>query len=244
MSPSGPLLNHPLRWVCRPMARLVLFVTLLLAAFVVGLWVLPAAPLWNVEHWRSDGSVWDPLLFVLFFGMAALLFVPRPALAAAAGVVFSVPLALSVVVVGTGLGSGVAFGLARLLGREAVGPRLRRGRLETLDSLFARHGFIATVVCRLLPPLPYAMINYGAGVTRVRTVSFLVGTAVGTLPANVAYVTVGSALVADPASGVLTWMGPILAVVVLAVLAWFGRRHVLAPSTHGGEPANVDTSSR
>ncbi|WP_187351859.1 TVP38/TMEM64 family protein [Allosaccharopolyspora coralli] len=227
------------------MARLAVFATLLLAALVVGLWARPVAPLLNADQWRSDGDVWTPLLFVLVFGVAALLFVPRPALSAAAGAVFSLPVALPVVVLGTVFGAGVAFWLARLLGRDAVGPWLREGRLETLDALSVRRGFTATVVCRLLPLLPYAVVNYGAGVTRVRTVPFLAGTAVGTLPANIAYVTIGSALVVDTASGLVTWLGFAVAVVVLSALAWFGRRRVLpgAASARGWEPLEAESSS-
>lgn len=246
MSRGGSWRGGPLTWMRRPMARLAVFATLLLAALIVGLSARPVAPLLNADQWSSDGDVWTPLLFVLFFGVAALFFVPRPALATAAGVVFSAPVALPVVVVGTVFGAGVAFGLARLLGRDAVEPRLREGRLEALDALFARRGFTATVVCRLLPLLPYAVVNYGAGVTRVRTVPFLAGTAVGTLPANVAYVAIGGALVADTASGLVTWLGLAIAVVVLAVLAWFGRRRVIpgAASARGQKPLEAESSSR
>ncbi|GAB3685437.1 hypothetical protein GCM10027597_35930 [Saccharopolyspora tripterygii] len=227
------------------MVRLALLGVLLLAAGAVALWMRPAAPLLNVEHWRSGGDVWTPLLFVLFFGVAALLFVPRPALAAVAGVVFDLPVALPVVVAGTVFGAGVAFGLARMLGRDAVAPRLNKGRLETLDSLFARRGFTATVVCRLLPLLPYAVINYGAGVTRVRSMAFLAGTAVGTLPANIAYVTVGGALVGVTASNLVIWLGAVVAVIAVVALAWFGRRRLLsAASMPAEESFQADVSSR
>lgn len=212
-------------WLSRPRVRLGLLGALLLAAILIGLWG-PVGDLLNVERWRGDGGVVTPLLFAAVFGVAALLFVPRPALATAAGALFSVPVALCIVVAGTVLGAGIAFGLARMLGRDAIAPRLGRGRLEVADSLFARHGFTATVVCRLLPLLPFAVINYAAGVTRVRATEFLAGTAVGTLPANVAYVLFGGALVAGADAGMGLALVGVGAVGVLALLAWLASQRM------------------
>ncbi|SFT08323.1 TVP38/TMEM64 family protein [Saccharopolyspora flava] len=197
-------------------ARSWLLLALLAAAVGVGLWLVPGTSLLQVESWRSA-----PWLFLLFFAVAALVFVPRPALAAVAGTLFSPPIALLVVVAGTVSGAGLAFGIARLLGRDALAPRLRRGRLETLDSLFARRGFTATVLCRLLPVIPYGVINYAAGVTRIRLAPFLAGTAVGTLPANLTYITAGNALTSGTWTPFL-WLA--LAAAALLAATWGARR--------------------
>lgn len=174
---------------------------------------------------------------MLFFGVAALIFVPRPALAAVAGLLFSTPIALVVVVAGTVFGAGLAFGIARTLGRDALARRLRRGRLNTLDSLFAQRGFMATVLCRLLPVLPYAVVNYGAGVTRMGILPFLAGTAVGTLPANIAYVTAGSVV----ASGASWTLGSWLALGVVAVLgAGWGVRRLMGAKLMAAEGNHVE----
>ncbi|MDI2028248.1 VTT domain-containing protein [Saccharopolyspora sp. TS4A08] len=198
--------------------RLWLLVALLVVASGVGLWLVPGSSLLQVEQWRSA-----PWLFLLFFAFAALAFVPRPALAAVAGMLFTPAIALLVVVAGTVSGAGLAFGIARLLGREAIAPRLRSGRLEALDSLFARRGFTATILCRLLPVVPYGVVNYGAGVTRVRPLPFLAGTAVGTLPANLTYITAGNALTSGTWTPLL-WLA--LAAVALAAATWGARRLV------------------
>lgn len=235
-------LSRAAAWLSRPGVRLGLLGALLLAAIPIGLWS-PLGDLLNVERWRGDGGAVTPLLFAAVFGLAALVFVPRPALATAAGALFSVPLALPVVVAGTVLSAGVAFGLARLLGRDAIAPRLGRGRLEVVDSLFARHGFTATVVCRLLPLLPFAVINYAAGVTRVRATAFLSGTAVGTLPANVAYVMFGGALVAGADVGMGRVLVGVGAVVVLAVLAWLARQRMARFTGHRADVTDPEAAA-
>lgn len=70
------------------------------------------------------------------------------------------------------------------------------------------------MICRLLPIVPYGVVNYGAAVTRVRLLPFLAGTAVGTLPANIAYITAGNALAADADWMPMLWIGPSLAILV------------------------------
>ncbi len=212
-----------------PFLRLAVLVIGLAVALAVGWWLGPDTPLLDIRTWRGESSAWRPLLFVLLFGVAALVFTPRPALSAIAGILFTLPVAVPVVVAGTVLGAGLAFGIARLLGREALAPLLRKGRLNALDSAFARRGFTATVICRLLPVLPYGVVNYGAGVTRVRLLPFLAGTAVGTLPANIAYITAGSALTAGDGWMPAIWFA--LAVVALVFVGWLARRLVHARSS-------------
>lgn len=117
---------------------------------------------------------------------------------------FALPVALPVVIAGTVLGAAMSFGLARVLGRPQSALALRGDRLQRLDALLARRGFVATVLARIVPVVPFAVVNYAAGITRVRTLPFLAGAAVGTLPANVSYVMFGGALVAD--SGIGGWL--------------------------------------
>lgn len=209
-----------------PLLRLAVLLAGLVIALAAGLWLGHAPPLLDVHRWRDEGGPWAPLLFVLFFGVAALVFAPRPALSALAGMLFTLPVALLVVLTGTVLGAGLAFGIARLLGRDAIAPRLRAGRLQKLDSVFAHRGFTATVICRLLPVLPYSVVNYGAGITQVGLVPFLAGTAVGTLPANLVYITAGNALVAGTTWQIMMWLA--LAAAVLVAAGWAARTSSLA----------------
>ena len=47
---------------------------------------------------------------------------------------------------------------------------------------------------RLLPPVPFAVVNYGAGLTTVRAGPFLAATALGVLPASVVYASIGGSV--------------------------------------------------
>ncbi|MDA3624040.1 VTT domain-containing protein [Saccharopolyspora sp. WRP15-2] len=216
-----------------PKVRFALAGVLVLLFLVAAFWLRQNGSVLALDEWRRASGPWVPLLFTFVFGLLTLFFVPRPALAAAAGALFSLPVALPVVVAGTVLGAAAAFGLARALGREPLAPLLRRSRIQQLDSFLVRRGFVATVVCRLVPVVPFAAVNYAAGITGVRTLPFLAGTAVGTVPANLSYVMFGGALVADAGTGL--WLALALGGVVLIglVLARAARKHL--PAFQRGE---------
>ena len=69
---------------------------------------------------------------------------------------------------------------------------------------------------RLLPPVPFAVVNYGAGMTTVRAAAFLAGTALGVLPASVVYASIGGSAALH--GGTFPWILT-SAVIVLAVIA-------------------------
>jgi uncharacterized membrane protein YdjX (TVP38/TMEM64 family) len=68
-------------------------------------------------------------------------------------------------------------------------PRVRR-----IDDFIERRGFFAVLYIRLAPGIPYHLVNYGAGLTRLRPRDMAAGTAVGALPRTFAYVALGGSL--------------------------------------------------
>ncbi|MGW4116263.1 TVP38/TMEM64 family protein [Actinosynnema sp. NPDC004786] len=151
----------------------------------------------RLRDWADDRGPWGPVAFVLLCAVGTAAFFPKPVLATASGLLFGVLPGLVVAVVGCTAGALIAFGAARLLGRRSVARWLGSGRLATLDAVFARHGLAATVVLRLLPVVPFAVSNYGAGVTSVAPASFAAGTALGLAPTTALAVVLGDGA-ADP----------------------------------------------
>ncbi len=162
-------------------------------------------------------------------GLVALLLltpVPRTALSVLLGVVLGFWAGLAVAVTGGLLGGLAAFGLARVLGREAVG-RLAGRRLAPVDRGLTDRGFASVVLFRLTP-LPFAVGSYAAGLTAVRLVPYAAGTALGILPGSAVHTAVGAS-----AAGLPDWAtsptglaieGAILAAVVVGGLLWWRRR--------------------
>lgn len=175
-----------------------------------------------------------PLLYAAVYAGLALTPVPATVLSIAAGVLFGLPLGLAVVMAGaTGSAAG-AFALSRTLGRGAV-ERIDNARLRKLDELLRRRGLLAVIGLRLVPLLPFNVLNYACGLAAVRWRDYLVGTVIGILPGATAYVAIG-AFGAEPGS-----LPFLLALGGLGVLSLGGlivarRRRASVPTT-GPDPA-------
>ncbi len=170
--------------------RAVLGVLLLVALVVlVATGVVPGAQ--EIRGSVRDSGAWGALLFVLVYALLAALPTPAGALTIVAGGVFGFVQGLGLVVLGASLGALLGFALARYLGRGAV-ERLTGSRLRSLDALARDEGYLAVLVLRLLPVLPFSAVHYVCGMSSMRLRTYLVGTVVGIVPASAAYVAVGA----------------------------------------------------
>ncbi|GGO84150.1 hypothetical protein GCM10012280_14960 [Wenjunlia tyrosinilytica] len=142
------------------------------------------------------------LAFLAVFAACTLAFVPKPLLNAAAGALFGIQQGLVLAVAGTTLGAVAAFSLGRALGRDALRSLLRAKALNAMDRRLSEHGFRSVLLMRLVPGVPFAVANYSAAISRMRTSPFVAATALGVVPNTVAYVVAGSRA-ADPHSPVL-----------------------------------------
>jgi uncharacterized membrane protein YdjX (TVP38/TMEM64 family) len=144
-----------------------------------------------VRGWILSFGVLAPVAFVTTYALVVLTPVPKSVLTAVGGVAFGTSLGIPLVIAGATAGAVLAFGLARLLGRDAV-ERMARGRLDRVDATVDRHGVLAALVIRLVPVLPFTVLNYACGVTAMRLRHYVIGTAVGLVPGTSAMVVLGS----------------------------------------------------
>ncbi|GHC33517.1 TVP38/TMEM64 family protein [Streptomyces cinnamoneus] len=228
-APSPGPAERCLRALLSPWARLGLLVALLGGA-------VAAVVLCRPERLLAGG--WPPqlsggtavVLFAVAYGLCTAAFVPRPVLNVAAGALFGAPLGTASAVAGTVLGAGIAFGLGRLLGQDALRPLLRGRWLQAADRQLSRHGFRSMLALRLFPAVPFAAANYCAAVSRMGWVPFLLATGLGSVPNTAAYVVAGSHA-ASPTSPVFLAATAFIALTGLAavVVAWRRRPQLRRP---------------
>ncbi|MFI1202459.1 TVP38/TMEM64 family protein [Streptomyces sp. NPDC020883] len=164
-------------------------------------------------------------VFALAYGVCTTAFVPRPVLNIAAGALFGSQSGLVTALAGTVLGAGLAFGLGRLLGQDALRPLLRARWLAAADRQLSEHGFRSMLTIRLLPGLPFAATNYSAAVSRMRWCPFLLATALGSVPNTAAYAVAGARASAPTSPAFLLSMGFIAVSGLMAVaFAWYKRK--------------------
>ncbi|BAC74738.1 MULTISPECIES: TVP38/TMEM64 family protein [Streptomyces] len=214
------------RVLLSPWSRLSLLVALLAAAASSVLLFEPQKLL--AHGWPPQlGGAAAAVVFAVAYGLCTVAFVPRPLLNLAAGALFGSQWGTGTALAGTVLGAGVAFGLGRMLGQDALRPLLRGRWLKAVDGQLSRHAFRSMMAARLFPGVPFWAANYCAAVSRMRWVPFLVATALGSIPNTAAYAVAGARASRPTSPAFLIAMGFIaVPALVGAVVAWRKRHHL------------------
>jgi uncharacterized membrane protein YdjX (TVP38/TMEM64 family) len=212
------------------LVRLAGFGALLLVAFAVisATGSFPSAH--DLRDWGEDLGWADAVAYVPLFVVVNFV-VTWPVLAAAAGLLFGTAGGTPLALAGVTCAALAQMAVARYLAGSHAG-RLLPERARWLDGFLERHGALSVMETRLLPVLPYGLVNYSAGLTRMRFRDLALGTVIGAAPKVFAYVALG---------GSLTDLGAPEAKVAIAILAVLGvvgllllRRQVQADRAAGG----------
>lgn len=143
------------------------------------------------EQVRALGWL-GPLAFIGAYIVAAPLFLPGSMLTVAGGALFGPLWGTMYTLVGATAGAGIAFLVARYLASEWVAEKVR-GRAKTLIDGVEAEGWRFVAVTRLLPIIPFNLLNYALGLTRVPLGQYLVTSFVCMAPGAFAYTWLGFA---------------------------------------------------
>jgi uncharacterized membrane protein YdjX (TVP38/TMEM64 family) len=146
-----------------------------------------------VETLRAQGNL-GLLLLGLAYIPASLLFVPSPLLTISGGFVFGMVRAVIAISLGSTLAASVTFLVGRTLLRQFIEQKVANdARFRALDQAVGQHGFKIVFLSRLSPVLPYNLLNYAFGVTRVRFRDYVLASWSGMFPGTCLYVSIGAA---------------------------------------------------
>jgi len=185
-----------------------------------------------VRGWLAGLGPATPLLFILLYAVATLLFLPGTLLTLAGGALFGPLWGTVWNLTGATLGATLAFLAARHLAGDWVarksGPRLQR-----LVAGVEAEGWRFVALVRLVPLFPFNLLNYALGLTRIPLRAYALTTAVCMAPAAAAYTYLGYAGRAAAAGGGGAIRKGLLALGVLAAVALLPR---LVRRLRGGDP--------
>jgi uncharacterized membrane protein YdjX (TVP38/TMEM64 family) len=222
-----------------PRLRLAALVALLAAAAIVlvGSGSLSAH---RVRGWLDGYGAAGPLVFVAVSSLLTVALFPGPLLAGASGLLFGTALGTPVSIVAATTGAALAFAISRWWAGDAV-ERLAHGRLLRIEAAVSRRGFLSVLYLRIAPGVPYNLVNYGAGLTRIRPAAFVGATAIGVAPRAFAYTALGGSF------GDLGSPETIAAIAVLVVMAlaglWLARRDIKAAAPGRGSWSRAGRSA-
>jgi uncharacterized membrane protein YdjX (TVP38/TMEM64 family) len=198
-------------------ARLAVAALALLGA-VAAVAVLPVPSPLQMRAWAQSVGMAAPLLFLLGHALMTVAPVPRTVFTLAAGLLFGPVLGVTLSLAATALSGVLAFGLVRWLAGDFVLRHLDHKVFRTVDARLRRRGWLAVASLRLIPAVPFSMLNYCSALSSISFRHYLAGT-VGIVPGSVAVVMLGDALTGttSPALLAVSLAGAAIGVIGLIV---------------------------
>ena len=205
---------------------------MILLAVVGGVVVLVVSGAWGqvtdadrVKRLLTETGPLGPAAFVGLFIALHQVGVPIAPLVVAGGAVWPKPGALALAWLASMGAAMIAFGIARLAGRDWVERRLP-SRFRRYDRRLAERGFLTVLLVRVFLFLPQPL-DWISGVSRIQVREFATATALGVVPSVIFLVFVGgdgARMIADR---------PLVALLIVVVgvavgLAVHRRRHAVA----------------
>jgi uncharacterized membrane protein YdjX (TVP38/TMEM64 family) len=143
--------------------------------------------------WIGRLGPWAPVVLVVFDAAICLVLLPSSAVTLVAGFLWGTAVACVVASLGATLGGAAAFLLSRFLLRGWIEYRLAgHPAMIAIDRAIGSQGFRIVLLVRLCSLLPYDLMSYALGLTRVSFGRYLLGTWLGRLPEIVLWAYIGS----------------------------------------------------
>ncbi len=143
--------------------------------------------------WIGQLGPWGPIIFIVIYIVATVLFIPGSVLTLGAGAVFGVVLGCIYVSVASILGATAAFLVGRYLARDAIARKIEGdARFAAIDQAVAVEGWKIVGLTRLSPVFPFTLLNYAFGLTKVKLRDYVLASWIGMMPGTVMYVYLGS----------------------------------------------------
>jgi uncharacterized membrane protein YdjX (TVP38/TMEM64 family) len=156
-------------------------------------YLVPLPTAVQMRDWATSAGPWFPLVFFLAHVVVTIFPFPRTAFTLSAGLLFGPLLGVSLAVVASTISAIVALLLVRAAGLQ-LNRLVSHPRVEMVDARLRQRGWPTVLSMRMIPAVPFSVLNYAAGASAVRPVPFAVASFVGLLPGTAAIVVLGDAL--------------------------------------------------
>lgn len=127
-----------------------------------------------------SGLWWVVPAYVVAYALLTVLFIPTQALSIAAVLLWGWWRGGIVELLAATVASVLPFLITRTTLRELIAARLQKHRRVT--EVLEREGFTLLLVLRIVPILPYTILNYVAGLSSLRLWQYVVSTFAGMIP--------------------------------------------------------------
>ncbi len=172
-------------------------------------------------------GIWAPLVFILIYIVATVLFLPGLLITLAGGLLFGALWGTLYNVIGAVIGSTLAFYIARYIASDWVTNKTG-GKVKQLIDGVNNQGWKFIAVVRLVPLLPFNLLNYALGLTRIPVWDYIWASALFMLPGTFVYTYVGSlgeaVIQGNGKNMAAKIMLGVALIVVMSLIPWFIKK--------------------
>ena len=186
-----------------------------LAALIVAFFVFDLGRFFSLQYLKDSQAGFAALFaqrpatvigvfFAIYVALTALSFPGAAVMTLAAGAIFGLVMGTVIVSFASSIGATLAFLAARFVLRDSVQARLG-ARLAEIDKGVAKEGAFYLFTLRLVPLVPFFVINLLMGLTAMKTRTFYWVSQLGMLLGTIVYVNAGTQLAKiDSLKGILS----------------------------------------
>jgi uncharacterized membrane protein YdjX (TVP38/TMEM64 family) len=140
----------------------------------------------SIEAIIAGLGPWAPIVHILLFTVATVLFVPGAILGLAGGVLFGPLWGTVFNLIGATLGATASFLVARYIASDWVRQKAG-GQLQKLMTGVDEEGWRFVAFTRLVPLFPFNLLNFALGLTRIPLLHYVLASLVCMLPGTLAF---------------------------------------------------------
>jgi uncharacterized membrane protein YdjX (TVP38/TMEM64 family) len=122
------------------------------------------------------------LAYILAYALNTVAILPPiAALSLTAGLAFGAAWGALYLMTGAMIGTSVTFLISRYFGRSLI-EKMLKGKFKELDEKLEKNGFMTILFFRVIPLVPYEVLNYAGGLSRIKFKDYFLATLLGLIP--------------------------------------------------------------
>ncbi|WP_070977212.1 MULTISPECIES: TVP38/TMEM64 family protein [unclassified Corynebacterium] len=212
-----------------PLRVMVILVLLAIALWVWRFFEIPS--LSTFREWADSTGTWFPVVFWLLYVLITQFPIPRTLLTISSGVLFGGWFGILLAITATTASAGLSLTVVRFLLRDWVESKISHPKLHMINERLEQRGWLAVMSLRLIPGIPFSVMNYASALSRVRLLPFMGATLIGSAPNTILVALFGDTLSGD-ANPVL--LGAVFALSVLGVTG------LIIDARHPAKPRRIE----
>lgn len=157
---------------------------------IIGIWWLIKCQCINIKN-LNPASIRDyiqsfgklsVLVYILTYTLNTIsVFPPIAPISLTAGLAFGAVWGAIYLMISALIGTSITFMISRLFGRGLI-EKILKGKFKNLNEKLERNGFLTILFFRVIPLVPYEILNYAPGLSKIKFKDYFFATLLGLIP--------------------------------------------------------------